>query len=350
MPRIWTLVSLSLAAAACTPSPNYAPTPELCASEDDCGGALCTDGMCADSDPICDGDDCPDSCGDCAEWQICSLGQCFDADPCYGVTCDFNEVCNDGSCVVAEDSCVTQHIECPDGYGCVRGVCEPDRCDGVSCGEGRYCLHGRCVLDRDCEGQACSPCMSDEMCDLGQVCRPRGDLTGPRYCRGHAPTSNLGEVCAADDACGDDACVEGVCRPRCNESQDCGEGLVCELREGNTLRGCVPRDLSTCPDGCGDAYCHNGQCVTACTLGGECPGDCRVVGVENAFDGNQCSPGPAICPDHTLRVINEPEIFCVASNHCSLDAHCEDGTTCLDARDLGADESAYLGVCGFRVR
>lgn len=329
------LMVLTLLASACVP--EYAQD-EMCLPEE-CSGQ-CDDGRCLPADAVsatsCEGDDCGPG------WWIAEGG-------CRDVSCPEGHACAGDRCAPIEDPCMTQFVACPDGMHCVEGLCEPDECGGHSCGAGRECLDGQCTSKPDCDGENCWPCLSDGMCEPDQVCRHRAAVPGPRYCRQQADHDRAGRRCQDPADCGDGACVGGRCAPACEQSQACGDAHICEFVPAARMRVCVSREASTCPGGCGEGYCDDGQCFTGCRVSGDCPGDCVVAGAGNAFEANRCQSGSSHCPDDTLRIHAEGGLFCVREQHCSLDAHCEDGLRCLDATALNAESSAYLGMCGLSL-
>jgi MYXO-CTERM domain-containing protein len=96
---------------------------------DKCLGVVCqTNQACADGA-------CIDLCGEpgkCATNQRCVGGACV-SDPCAGVFCNQDHVCNPATGKCQLDACLT--IQCGAGYQCVptTGNCEPDPCATIQC-------------------------------------------------------------------------------------------------------------------------------------------------------------------------------------------------------------------------
>lgn len=234
-------------------------------------GTFCVDGECVEPDP-CDGVLCnrppPPVCSDdltlvqfrspgtCTDGfcvyepaetdceslgRICDDGACFDAGPCFEVTClDPPEPTCDGTTAVEYSGpgvCelgVCQYDEvrtaCGDTGGtCVDGECV-DACTGVVCGERRdpECIDEVTLLRRigasECVAGECQWTRSVETeCDsFGAVCED-GECVVPDPCDG--------VECPANDDCrgefrlirsGPGLCVEGVCDYSSVESfEDC---------------------------------------------------------------------------------------------------------------------------------
>ena len=156
-----------------------------CAEDQHCSGGQCADGPC---EPDCGGKDCGDDgcegeCGQCGEGENCQAGECVDG-PCVP-DCGENE-CGDDGC---EGNCG----ECGEGKTCVEGscLCEFSDCDGVCCPEGQACHEGACCTptcaDVECGddgcGGLCNGCL-DIVYDDGSTETAYGYGEEP----GHAPT------------------------------------------------------------------------------------------------------------------------------------------------------------------
>jgi Notch 1 len=119
---------------------------DACA-EDPCAGVTCTGGQyCnADGDCVdpCVNDDCPEGCYEgkcvydkcagvaCGPGLSCepATGECVKGD-CWGVVCEFYEICAAGKCV--DDPC--WNVDCPNGLRCLGGACyEFQSDDGPDC-------------------------------------------------------------------------------------------------------------------------------------------------------------------------------------------------------------------------
>ena len=91
---------------------------------------------------------CEPSCAtvDCPSGEVCRSGVCV-ADPCDGVMCPTDEVCDptDGMCVA--DMC--DGVTCPAGSSCEAhtGMCVADPCTLVRCPMGQRCEDGECRLE-----------------------------------------------------------------------------------------------------------------------------------------------------------------------------------------------------------
>ena len=140
-----------------TPPCHCEAVPRLCV--DDCYGKTCPDGwVCVPrAGGQCLSPDLGCYVAGCDEGQVCVAGQCV-ADPCFGVTCDVDEVCNaSGECVVP---CLTDQCE---DQGCFEGECVDDPCAGVQCPPGMSCEDGECIVG-ECWNV---PCEYWEICENG---------------------------------------------------------------------------------------------------------------------------------------------------------------------------------------
>ena len=156
-----------------TPGGNFCVR-DPCATVNCDPGEVCnqTTGACED---LCDDITCPAGltcfggiCQDCfalgcPSGQVCvregtGPGMCV-SDPCFGVMCQADEACLDGTCTA-----VTCDPPCRSDERCDRGTCVPDPCDGVQCSPVQVCdpSSGECVNDL-CRGAVCAP---------GAVCHP----------------------------------------------------------------------------------------------------------------------------------------------------------------------------------
>ena len=211
-----------------------------------CGPEL--EERCDGEDNDCDGE--VDEGGDllCEAGSFCALGACSPAclrDVPVGYECPEGRGCVDGVCV---PYCA--------GVTCVEGLsCEPatgrcvDLCEGVSCGEGELCVEGACEPD-SCEVRGCP---EGRRCELG-YCAPdpcAGVVCGERsFCReGECVFSCAERSCAFGEQCVDGRCVSARCGGLlCAEGQVCVEGL-CDLDT------CDP---STCHE---EEVCIGGRCT-----------------------------------------------------------------------------------------
>ena len=115
--------------------------------EDACANAHCQ------ADQACRGGMCEASCVSvkCQATERCSQGACV-ADPCTGVSCDQDLVCdpNSGNCVA--DPCAG--MTCERGQTCSQGSgkCQSDGCWNVTCPSGQRCLLGECSSENPSRG------------------------------------------------------------------------------------------------------------------------------------------------------------------------------------------------------
>jgi len=204
--------------------------------------------------------------------------------PCHNVSCEDDQVCQDGDCVLHPDyECGTDTL-CGEGLMCVDGSCElpPDPCQGVTCANDQVCESGLCILGPGRECGTNTPCPVGFNCDGGLCIEinpqdPDSDDDGVIDRLDNCPNvanpnqlnrfgGELGDACEDSDndglldnvdncptvsgpvnGCPADPC-QGV---SCESDQQCNDGM-CELLPG-----------LECGTGvnCGvDQYCESGSC------------------------------------------------------------------------------------------
>ena len=166
-----------------------------------CDGVVCPEGtVCDPRDPA--GRCAEDSCRGlgCPGAQVCDVvtGECMD-DPCASVMCADGEACREGTC---EPSCAD--VMCDATERCRRGVCEDDPCAGVACDADQVCdpASGDCVDDQ----------CGDVRCPTGSLCDPVTGDCELDPCR----TLN----CPADQVCVDGECANTM--PDSDDPPDAG--------------------------------------------------------------------------------------------------------------------------------
>lgn len=192
---------------------------EPCAEARACDTGFCVDGVCCDTK--CDG-----QCESCSEST--PKGTCT---PTKGAPRGGRKACEgDGACAGACDGVNTGACSRPVGFEC-SASCKDDK-QAI----GRCDASGACVTaaPEGCNGFACdgaqrcrtacattSECASKFVCDAGK-CRP---APAPR-CADDG-TSVIGADGRAQ-SCGVYLCKDGACLERCERSEQCAPGLLCD--------------------------------------------------------------------------------------------------------------------------
>jgi cysteine-rich repeat protein len=193
--------------------------------------------------------DCNEECDDGPGGSLTCSAQCVKQAPpgCGNGQPDPGEQCDDGN----TDPCDGCNAFC-ELEGCGNGVVEcgetcddfnTESCDGCSATcQTEVCGNGVAECAEACDdgagnGVAPSNCLAD-LCEIGELCTP--DSTGP--CIQCADTSD----CTPLGACGDAACVAGICTPV--DPPSCDDGNACTEDVCSPASGCVNTPI-TCDDG-----------------------------------------------------------------------------------------------------
>ena len=312
-----------------------------------CGAGGCQ----STAPPTCDDGDACNGVESCNPGTGCVSGAkltCNDGDPCNGVeTCAAGSGCQSGPAPVCDDSNPCNGVEtCAAGFGCAPGTApacdDGNACNGVEiCSAESGCTAGEAPVcdDQDtCNGvETCDVnfgCLSGAptVCDDGDPSTTDGcdPIEGCQF----EPVLGSGKACAGCDCgtCGRTFCVAGVVTTRgqnldgecvdqalagCDGSTDIG--VVCAgenaLATFSCANGaCVP-EVTACPDGqtCRQSPGQNAACGDCCDSG-DCP-----------FEGQpyceQNKPAQSTCDEHVCtQVLGED---CAASGAVCSNGACE---------------------------
>jgi hypothetical protein len=163
---------------------RYVPLGGKCSATRKCRGkAVCVNGKCARSAPVCDATTCPQGC-------------------CNGTTCVPYASQTDGACGTAGAACGA----CKVGEACESGVCAASCIEeGAACTVGQTCCLGGCSsLDGNkCCSSVEGPCTTQAGC-----CQPNG---GTAFCLGVEGAKkccyNSGFSCISDAWCCSGTCL-----------------------------------------------------------------------------------------------------------------------------------------------
>ncbi len=329
-----------------------------CAPDERCDDQTCVffcvgDRQCADGE-VCDlatgtcyESECTDD-GDCAGGELCRMGRCEPIDTVVcepgGATCDGETLvqCSRDGTSQTRTPCAGDAVCVEDEAGarCADPICRPDDvgcidadtaylCDSTGtdrqllpCPEGRGCLDGVC-RSRICEAGAVR-CEGDTL----RVCNASGTAEQTLSCATDPACADAELGCACVEA----ACVERVCVP--GSGQCVGAGVRSCSDDGTEL---LP--LANCAD---DEACFGGACLpTTCTAGDTvCAGDtlltCRIGGSD--WRETDCAATGGFCDD-------SGDARCLARACTPGDTRCAGGGTAVER--CNASGSAWATeACG----
>lgn len=263
------------------------PQPEICDGLDnDCDGSADDMATCPAPNNVCFAGECVLPCGagefPCPADYVCQdltgppPGRYCVPDPCAGVTCGANEVCDPSN---GECRNLCEGVMCRDGEECRAGFCLDCFDLPANCTAGELCVAdnlgvGQCV-DNPCDP---NPCAANETCN-GGVCS--------NECAAGCPN---GEIC-----------VGGDCEPDRCDNVNCPPGEVCDPASG------------TCAAGqCEGVQCLPGQICVETT--GECVADpCQMT---MCPAGNVCQVDPAGRPICNVPGAVDPDRVTAAGGGC----------------------------------
>lgn len=191
-----------------------------------------------------------------------------------------------------EPSCRTAN-DCSNGQVCVQGNCRPcqrsSECPKDGNGNQRICANGQCIPGG---------------CLTVDDCKQRECQNG--QCR------DIWLVCANNQ------CV------KCQTSQQCGPGKVCDLAVEQSEGVCIAGDCVRSRDCSSGRVCTNNKCV-ACTNDKECS-----FSRGTTCQSGQCKPAPcktgADCETYAMACIKNVCTRCSADDDCVPNRRCSIGS------------------------
>ncbi len=297
------------------------PPPDT--NQGDCKKPICSMGQVSEDEDPSDVNDDGEECTD----DVCENGMPKNTSKAAGTVCGLpmpGMACDmQGNCVDACQDGVQDGNEA--GIDC-GGTC-PLKCLGDSCSGGAECKSGQCV-DGVCCGSACNglcqscnivgsqgTCSNSYVGDLDEACMDPMACDGKGGCK-----KGIGEPCANDSECFNDACAFGACR--LGNGEACGDPFMCAsgfCKMGTTCEACVN------PGDCSSGQCNNGMCKAQ--LGAPCGDstDCAMGICQNnlcklAF-GDSCT----VSAQCVSNFCNGNQLKCAA---CSSISDCG-GVTCV---------------------
>jgi N-acetylneuraminic acid mutarotase len=277
--------------------------PYACASDAECIGGHCVDGVC-----------CNTACtGQCQACDVAgSVGTCTTvaSGPVHGSRPSCAPyLCSAGAC---STTCTTK-TDCASGNYCDASKhCVAEKSNGVACGATTECKSGFCV-DGVCCNAACNG--QCEACDLGSAIGTCTAVSGAPHGSRTACAAGTGATCNAQKC-------DGADRTACHFPS------IATTCSANASAGGVETHASTCdgsgactdvPKSCGAFSCGPTACKTTCTSKSDCIAGYSCVGgacTPSVDLGKPCSD-PAACGD----------LFCVDGTCCGTSS-CATGESC----------------------
>ncbi len=329
---------------------------EGCRDVEDCGGEFsglecdpllnqCVGRACSNDDQcepfqFCDtgllSPRCTEGCrvGLCPFGQTCNLDtrQCSEG-------CQNDEDCGEGAfCDRENDECVPgcrDDLECPAGL-----VCEDIIVDDFPT---RQCVPAPCVADGEClpdefcgfddqlGRQACTlGCRTEpDNCFQGSVCN-----ADTRICEFTNCANDL--ECGPNQICFNDGFVS-TCRAGCRDDNECAPGEFCS----DFSQRCTCLDSDQCGEG---LLCQFGECDAPCRVAEDCP----FVGQGCQQDTGLClftCQNDAECDVDFGERCDLDEGFCVAG-FCAVDGDCAPFQYCDEGQ---CEPGCRAGDCGFEA-
>jgi hypothetical protein len=287
-------------------------------------GKACNNGKCACA-PQCTGkqcgvNGCGGSCGTCGAGKTCSNFQCVDNTTLPGCKTSTSSGC--GGCACEACVCATDPFCCWSSWDSLCVSYCTSQCGG--CGK-PSCGNGLC---EGINGENCSTCNSDCICQPGQKC----------YSGACCTPNCAGKVCGSD-GCG------GSCGTCTGPNQACQNGKCV----------CVPKtcgywECGIVPDGCGGTV----DC-TGCPAGYACQGttcvcqpNCAGKSCGSDGCGGTCGPCAGTCYNGTCltgpgcSTSNTPGCGGCACQECV----CEQDAYCCSTAWDGLCTKACIEKCG----
>jgi len=275
----------------------------------------------------CGDDGCGGSCGSCGANGQCEKGKCVcpsPHEPCFGLCCDLDLVCNVNSGTCCNFSCFDR--ECGPVCGKSCGTCP----DNKQCN-----LEGKCACAKPLCGVVC--CQKDEVCVEGVCCKPSctGKQCGPDGCGG-----SCGECTVEGEECVATTCVTGKCITKPADGP-CDDGDLCTTGDQCTGGICVGAD----PDCDDDNPCTADSCDAAT---GQCKHESAPLNGAKCDDGNPCTGADVCSEGKCAGTLLPPDQLAALECTCYEDKECEpfeDGDVCNGVLMCKIQEGEAAGAC-----
>jgi hypothetical protein len=300
-------------------------------------------------------------------WLLClflAFPACETEDECsVAEDCDDQDFCTEDRCRIGRCShlsipgCCHDDTDCGPSFGPYCDT-ESDRC--VECLSDADCDSGfKCNLQtHKCVPNLGAPCTKDDDCGNDGRCLSEVEDGYPGgFCA---------QACQSPEDCGDHICEDApdglkTCLPPCISDQDCRPGYMCRPTTTGQW-ACFPHCTSgaECPEA-GTCDLWQGRCVAAatggengapCTGDEDCKGFCKTdveTGAPGGVCMSYCSPSKITCPPNNvcawqLNPYVDPAYACMPVFSPQVGCRPEYAPM-LALGFTGGDEPQLLGVC-----
>lgn len=201
----------------------------------------------------------PCSAPSCAQDVETPASACNGDGACVAVP---SRACSPSRCDALGVACIIackSASDCADSAACVQGTCTIVLDDGASCTSDAVCksgacINGSCCTVSHCAPYACSGSGCSVTCDDDDECAPGARCDVPtRHCKADAACADDRTAVSVDGkktSCAPFLCSDGLCITRCNATEQCVTGNVCDRTTGLCV---APEQATVESPGCGCA-------------------------------------------------------------------------------------------------
>ncbi|KAL3998611.1 hypothetical protein ACH3XW_15730 [Acanthocheilonema viteae] len=168
----------------------------------------------------------------------CINGRCVE-DRCHGIECTENELCQDGKCLIVNNTFCITHFDCGPTFKCFQNKCISFRdpiscncdpgCTHVSCEMGSFCFKGTCqtAVGQDCTS---TPCQGSTICVEGRcILNPCINRCPPDHACREGQCRHLEGLLCYEECPKPYVCIDGRCTRNECFGKSCQPGEICQF-------------------------------------------------------------------------------------------------------------------------